>query len=227
MPRDGSNTYSLPEAPFVPNTVALASVINSDLNDIATALTDSFTRAETTTFTRTLLDDTDAATARATLGVGTAPQAAAQVATTSGLSAGFTGITAGAMWVELMLTSVRTTAAAQVICELGHGGGPTYLTSGYVSTLVAVEAAQPTIGAAFTTGFPLLSTAAERTGILSLRRTNSASNVWIATAQINPEGSAANALIIGRVTLPAALSAIRITTSSAFNLGAINLAWGV
>ena len=68
MPRDSNNVYTLPEAPFQPNTVAQPAPVNNNFSDIATALTDSLTRAETTPFTRGLLDDADAATARTTLG---------------------------------------------------------------------------------------------------------------------------------------------------------------
>jgi hypothetical protein len=41
MPRNGSGTYSLPQPPFVPNTVISSSAVNSDFSDIATALTGS------------------------------------------------------------------------------------------------------------------------------------------------------------------------------------------
>lgn len=41
MPRNGSGSYSLPQPPFVPNTVISSSAVNSDLNDIASALTGS------------------------------------------------------------------------------------------------------------------------------------------------------------------------------------------
>lgn len=41
MPRNGSGTYSLPEAPFVPNTAILSAEVNSDFDDIADALTGS------------------------------------------------------------------------------------------------------------------------------------------------------------------------------------------
>lgn len=68
MPRDANNVYTLPEAPFTPNTLALAPVMNSNFADIATALTASLTRAETTPFTRTLLDAANSSTARTTLG---------------------------------------------------------------------------------------------------------------------------------------------------------------
>jgi hypothetical protein len=68
MPRDSNNTYTLPEAPFQPNTVAQPTPVNNNFSDIATALTASFTRGETTAFSRSLLDDADAATARGTLG---------------------------------------------------------------------------------------------------------------------------------------------------------------
>ncbi len=68
MPRDGSNVYSLPEAPFQINTVASPSSMNNNLSDLAAAMTDSVCRStETTTFSRTLLDDASASVARATL----------------------------------------------------------------------------------------------------------------------------------------------------------------
>lgn len=41
MSRNGSGTYSLPEPPFVPNTPISSSAVNSDLSDIAAALTGS------------------------------------------------------------------------------------------------------------------------------------------------------------------------------------------
>lgn len=43
MPRSGGN-YTLPEPPFVPNTVISSSAMNSDLTDIADALTASLAR---------------------------------------------------------------------------------------------------------------------------------------------------------------------------------------
>jgi len=41
MPRDAGGTYTLPLAPFVPNTLARASDMNTNLSDIAAALTAS------------------------------------------------------------------------------------------------------------------------------------------------------------------------------------------
>lgn len=44
MPRNGSGTFSLAEAPFVPNTPISSSAVNNDLSDIADGLTDSLSR---------------------------------------------------------------------------------------------------------------------------------------------------------------------------------------
>lgn len=44
MPRNGSGSYSLPEAPFVPLTTISSAAMNSDLSDIGTALTGSLAR---------------------------------------------------------------------------------------------------------------------------------------------------------------------------------------
>jgi hypothetical protein len=79
MPRDSNNTYTLPEAPFQPNTVAQPTPVNNNFSDIATALTASLTRGETTAFSRSLLDDADAATARGTLAAAPIPTTAATV----------------------------------------------------------------------------------------------------------------------------------------------------
>jgi microcystin-dependent protein len=44
MPRNGSGTYTLPQAPFTPLTVISSSAVNSNFSDIATALTGSLPR---------------------------------------------------------------------------------------------------------------------------------------------------------------------------------------
>lgn len=44
MPRNGSGTYSLPQPPFVAGTVISSAAVNSDLGDIASALTASLPR---------------------------------------------------------------------------------------------------------------------------------------------------------------------------------------
>jgi microcystin-dependent protein len=44
MPRNGSGSYSLPEAAFIPNTAISSAAVNSDFSDIGDALTDSLAR---------------------------------------------------------------------------------------------------------------------------------------------------------------------------------------
>lgn len=44
MPRNGSGSYSLPEAAFIPNTAISSAAVNSDFSDIGDALTGSLAR---------------------------------------------------------------------------------------------------------------------------------------------------------------------------------------
>lgn len=77
MPRNGSGTYTRPQADYVPGTTILATSINSDLNDMAQALTASIARDGQTTptaniplggFRITGLGNATSATDAATLG---------------------------------------------------------------------------------------------------------------------------------------------------------------
>lgn len=49
MPRNGSGSYSLPNGPFVPSTVISSTVMNQNLNDLGTALTQSIANDGQTT----------------------------------------------------------------------------------------------------------------------------------------------------------------------------------
>lgn len=133
MPRDGSNTYSLPEAPFVANTPALASAVNSNFSDIATALTDSFTRAETTSFSRTLLDDANAAAACQTLGVGWERLAVRVIA--SGTWEDF-GLDTAFHQFQLLVTRGGPSATAFGTMQLSQNNGATWISAAgsYINT---------------------------------------------------------------------------------------------
>jgi hypothetical protein len=113
MPRDSNNTYTLPEAPFQPNTVAQPTPVNNNFSDIANALTASLTRGETTAFSRSLLDDADAATARGTLG-GTATGVAVFTAADAAAARTAIGATAtgGAVMTAADAAAARTAIGA-------------------------------------------------------------------------------------------------------------------
>lgn len=51
MARNGSGTYSLPQPPFTPGTTIASSAVNSDLSDIAAALTQSISKDGQTVYT--------------------------------------------------------------------------------------------------------------------------------------------------------------------------------
>ena len=54
MPRNGSGSYNLPQPPFQPNTTIQSAVMNSNLNDIATAIGNSLAKDGQTTPTANL-----------------------------------------------------------------------------------------------------------------------------------------------------------------------------
>lgn len=60
MPRNGSGSYSLPQSPFVPGTTISSTAVNSDLSDIASALTGSVAADGQTPMTGTLQMNTNA-----------------------------------------------------------------------------------------------------------------------------------------------------------------------
>ena len=57
MPRDISNNYTRAISAYVNGAVLTATQLNTEADDIASALTASFTRGETTAFSRSLLDE--------------------------------------------------------------------------------------------------------------------------------------------------------------------------
>lgn len=69
MPRNVSNTYVRAVPAYVNGQVLTAPQLNTEADDIAQALTDSLTRAETTAFGRSLASSADAAAARGILGI--------------------------------------------------------------------------------------------------------------------------------------------------------------
>jgi hypothetical protein len=68
MPRS-STTYTRAISAYTNGQVLTAVALNAEADDIATALTDSFTRGETTAYGRSLVSTADAAAARGVLGI--------------------------------------------------------------------------------------------------------------------------------------------------------------
>jgi microcystin-dependent protein len=65
MPRNGSGTYTLPQAAFVPSTTISSAAVNSDLSDIAAQITNSLAADGQTTMTGQLKAQTGSASAPA------------------------------------------------------------------------------------------------------------------------------------------------------------------
>ncbi|HEV7455175.1 MAG TPA: hypothetical protein VGN96_00245 [Roseococcus sp.] len=179
MPRDSNNVYTLPEAPFQPNTVAQPGAVNNNFSDVAGALTDSLTRAETTAFTRGLLDDADAAAARNTLDVprrrDVGSEWLATITPAVGTFVEFAFPTAFQS-VDVDLVSVRPDATAALFFHVSNDGinwytGPTnYLTGVFGSNATAAGV----LGSAGQLSFGVLASAGFLTGRATFSRSGEA-----------------------------------------------------
>jgi hypothetical protein len=139
MPRNGSGTYTRPQADYVPGTTILATSVNSDLNDMAQALTASIARDGQTTptaniplggFRITGLGNATAATDAATLGqLGGAPVVLATSTASASATLDISSVFNDALYARYeleLIDLVPATNDVQALLRVGTGAGPTW-----------------------------------------------------------------------------------------------------
>lgn len=150
------------------------------------------------------------------------------VATTSGTTITLaTGIPSWARQVSIVWNGVGTGSGSNFLIQLGYGGTPTYVTSGYNTVCAGYIVAQ------FTTAFGLGHDTAAHTyfGVYQLFETDTSTNTWAGSGAFGIKTTTANIMNGGgSIALGASntLTAIRLTTVSGdtFNAGSINVFYG-
>jgi hypothetical protein len=145
------------------------------------------------------------------------------VTTTGGTSIDFTSIPSWVKRITVMLSGVSTSGTAYVFLQLGTGS-TTYTTSGYVAQLSTTGASSIST-AQQTTGFCLInpSAAAGLSGG-SFVLTNLSGNIWTGFGSTADTTGTRMYLSSGTVTLGAALTAVRVTTTDTIDVnGGINI----
>lgn len=154
---------------------------------------------------------------------GGALQSGTAVASTSGTSIDFTGIPSWVKRITVMFSGVSTSGTSSTQIQLGTGAGPTFTTSGYLST--QTSGGGTTI--ASTSGLICGGTLAAdtRSGIATICLANSATFSWVHSGTIK-SSTTNNFQFGGDVTLSGVLTAVRITTvngTDTFDAGSINI----
>ena len=150
------------------------------------------------------------------------------VASTSGTSIDFTGIPSTAKRITVMFSGVSTVAANDFLIQLGTGAGPTFTTSGYVSSSGSNSG---TGAAASTAGLLVFNPNAGSAyyGPITLTLVDAATFKWVEGHTLaRSDNQGLNVCGGGGVTLSALLTAIRITTiagTTTFDAGSINIMW--
>lgn len=147
------------------------------------------------------------------------------VASTSGASIDFTSIPSWVKRITVMFRGVSLSATANFLVQLGTGAGPTFTTSGYISTSNNLNQSSTTSGTNNTTGFVILS-GGGAAGVLSGSLVISLidTNTWVANG-VTKANTTQMQISAGDVALAATLTAVRITTTSTdtFDAGSINI----
>jgi hypothetical protein len=134
LARNGSGTYSLPQAPFVPGTTIASSPMNSDLSDIAAALTQSVSKDGQTPFTSNqsmgnnrLTSLADAELVTDAVNLGQVADGALNFGTATGtdtiavtLTPGFSAYSAG-QWFSFEIAETNTGAVTVNVNTIGAG----------------------------------------------------------------------------------------------------------
>jgi hypothetical protein len=153
-------------------------------------------------------------------------QSGTLVATTSGTAFDFTSIPVEVQEIEILFHEVSLSGTDQALVQLGTSGG--VVSTGYASNSIANFNTGSGSGVSSTTGFilRLSDSAVQLTGILTLRRLQSGSNVWVAT---HTASTATTIAIIGggTITLGAEIDRVRITRTGTdtFDAGQLNVRW--
>ena len=147
------------------------------------------------------------------------------VASTSGTSIDFTALPATVKRITVMLNGVSTNGGDNYWLRLGTGGTPTYATTGYTSTRASLSsgAATSDVTTAFEIVVPNAGAGAANGQAVF---TNVSGNIWVCSSTIGIYGDTRVTVQGGSITLGAALTAVRLTTSNGtntFDAGSVNI----
>jgi hypothetical protein len=144
------------------------------------------------------------------------------VATTSGTSFDFTSIPASVKRITLMVSGVSTNGTGFVLLQAGSSGTPQ--TSGYLGTYGEWQNGGNAGLANFSSSFQITGTASAATvrhGIIVL--TNITGNTWTMTSTITRSDSTFMYITSGSVALSGELDILRISSTSTFDAGTLNI----
>jgi hypothetical protein len=144
-------------------------------------------------------------------------------ASTSGTSIDFTGIPSWVKRITVILSGVSLSSTANILVQLGTGATPTYTTSGYLGMVTLYTGAATTN---FTSGFLITQTnVATYLHHGQMIINNLTSNTWVESSALTVSNNNSGSWGSGSIPLGAALTAIRITSTSTdtFDAGTINI----
>lgn len=149
------------------------------------------------------------------------------VATTSGTTITLaTGLPSWTRQISIIWSGVGTGSTSNFLIQLGYGGTPTYVTSGYASNTGGYINGQSTAG--FVVGHDTLANTYQ--GIYNLFIIDPSTNTWAGGGYFTRNAATANSLVCGGSLALSSnvLTAIRLTTVSGdtFNAGSINVFYG-
>jgi hypothetical protein len=150
---------------------------------------------------------------------------ASVVNSTSGTSVDFTSIPSWVKRITVMISGVSTSGTSNLQIQLGYGGTPTYVSSGYASACSyvqgsALQSASSTAGLIFANA---VTASDSRSGNIVISTISS--NVWTASGVVST-GTLVNHSAGTSPTLSGTLTAVRITTvngTDTFDTGSINI----
>jgi hypothetical protein len=147
-------------------------------------------------------------------------------ASTSVTSIDFTGIPSWVKRITVMLYGVSTSSTNPARAQLGTGGTPTYIASGYAASAAALGSANTTAITAFTDGFPFSRTSVAADTVSSIMTlVKITGNIWEASANTRTSGNTVFSVVSGQVDAGAEVTALRITINGTdtFDAGSINI----
>ena len=153
-----------------------------------------------------------------------APLIAATAKTATGTAVDFTGIPSWVRRITVMFNGVSTSGASNPQIQLGTGS-TTYTTTGYQNQNSNITSAGATVSSNATSGFVINSGSAANTLTGQFILSNLNGNIWVGNGMLFL-ASTAYTLLVGGITLGAALTAIRVTTvngTDTFDAGTINI----